>query len=336
VFTLRGNFVRYFRVFAKTELIRLFYCILLRMPMRLPAAVAAIFTLGVVSSFALSAPHSGLSSSTSNSGAQRPAANLPHTTSPASGNVSKGMSGMIDLRNKPMILGNSISGGGTQPNNNATRMGAGFALPTKTAPMDPELFTSKWSAEHPNAWQPTSEGVDYWAMPTEIELIGWLGWPEESADSTAGQKIPNSPPASIAPTPETGDAESSKHRVANAPSTVGPTETKANGEVCFPLGVFRLAPAGQEEAHLILQLVIKKDGTLAGNYCDLISDQATAVEGQVDRKSRRVSFHVGTRQTANFEADLADLTADVTPLFAVYSDHHVQNWLMTRVQAPKP
>ncbi|HTQ38139.1 MAG TPA: hypothetical protein VMJ32_03875 [Pirellulales bacterium] len=227
---------------------------------------------------------------------------------------------MIDLRNSNQLL-------------NTWLPASGALSGPKALPLDPEPFTTSWYSEHPNAWHSLPTDSDVWATPTQTETAKWLGW-STTASSTVTTGTAVSQPADSTTSSVKAVSESAKSeqvindKQGNATTAHGSSDANS----WMPLGVYMLAPAGQDEAHLIVQLAVDKQGKLAGNYYDVLSDQANFLQGVLESTSQKGTFHIGEKERATFETSLAELTSEVTPLLVKYGDGHSQSWLMVRIQ----
>jgi hypothetical protein len=112
---------------------------------------------------------------------------------------------------------------------------------------------------------------------------------DAETDDTQSQDINNSPAAQLA-------AE-------------GVTDPPQDAKL-LPLGVYTLAPKGQDESTASVRLAVSKDGVVRGVYYDSLGHQGHPVRGAVDKKTQRVAWTVGDNKNAVFETSLASLTHD--------------------------
>jgi hypothetical protein len=98
----------------------------------------------------------------------------------------------------------------------------------------------------------------------------------------------------------------------------------------LPLGVFTLAPKGQEQASALVQLALGHDGKLRGTYYDLLSDQDHSVTGAVDKKTQRAAFRFGPQGKVVFETSLANLTQDSGSVAVHYENGETRGWTLAR------
>jgi hypothetical protein len=56
-----------------------------------------------------------------------------------------------------------------------------------------------------------------------------------------------------------------------------------------------------------VQLAVDRDGHVAGNYYDMITNSACNVSGDVKRKSQRVNFSLNKNKSITFRAHISQL-----------------------------
>ena len=104
----------------------------------------------------------------------------------------------------------------------------------------------------------------------------------------------------------------------------------------MPLGVFALAPAGQKQSNVTIQLAVDKQGLIRGNYTDNFSGQPVQIQGAVDKDTQRVCWTVGQNKTDVFEAGLYNLTKPEAPVLVHFGKTRTEQWLLVRLQQPAP
>lgn len=65
-----------------------------------------------------------------------------------------------------------------------------------------------------------------------------------------------------------------------------------------------------------------------------MTDQAIAVQGQVDKDTQRVAFRIGESEDIVVETGLFNLTQDETPVLVHFGSEKVENWLLVRLEQP--
>ncbi len=120
--------------------------------------------------------------------------------------------------------------------------------------------------------------------------------------------------------------------VASAP------ELPAEESQWMPLGVFALTRDGQSSGPaptLFLQLVISKEGILAGTLHDTKTDTSQTIEGMVDKESQRTAWNVVGKPRPIMETGIYNLTQDTAPSLAHFADGTTQQVLMVRLEDPQ-
>ena len=105
----------------------------------------------------------------------------------------------------------------------------------------------------------------------------------------------------------------------------------------MPLGVFALTQDGQKsgpDPTLFLQLVISKEGIIAGTLRNTATESTQEIEGVVDKESQRVAWAVKGRARPIMETGIVNLTEDAAPSLIHFDDGETQQWLMVRLEEP--
>jgi hypothetical protein len=101
-----------------------------------------------------------------------------------------------------------------------------------------------------------------------------------------------------------------------------------------PLGVFALVRGEEQTSDKIFQLAVNRDGVIRGNYYDAIADSTLPVYGSVDKRTQRAAWSVGERPDVVFEAGIANLTRDETPILVHYRKDDTRQFTLVRVEQP--
>src|SRR5262249_6586151 len=120
-------------------------------------------------------------------------------------------------------------------------------------------------------------------------------------------------------------------QLADAGRQAKPPET----EEWQPLGVFALVRGEEETSDKIFQLAFSVNGVIRGNYYDAIADNTLPVYGTVDKVTQRAAWSIGERKDAVFEAGLANLTKDETPVLLHLGSGNDQQLALVRVEKPQ-
>ena len=101
----------------------------------------------------------------------------------------------------------------------------------------------------------------------------------------------------------------------------------------LPLGVWAFAQEEKGDAYLFFQISIDKNGVVSGAYENLLSGEVSPISGQVDKKTQRVAWKIGSNRTV-IEADLQNLTQDVASCLVHFDTDTTQTWLLVRLKDP--
>ena len=106
---------------------------------------------------------------------------------------------------------------------------------------------------------------------------------------------------------------------------------KLNGS---PLGVWALAQEEKGDAYMFFQISIDKNGAVNGAYQNVLSGERSPISGQVDKKTQRVAWKIGSNNTV-IETGLQNLTQDVASCLVHFGPDTTQTWLLVRLKQPE-
>lgn len=101
------------------------------------------------------------------------------------------------------------------------------------------------------------------------------------------------------------------------------------------LGVFAMVGEGEEKSTNLFQFAINKEGVIAGEYYNALTDTTEPVSGSVDSKTQRAAWRVTDRKFPVYEAGIANLTKDETTMLVHFSKEKAQQFTLVRIQAPE-
>jgi hypothetical protein len=114
----------------------------------------------------------------------------------------------------------------------------------------------------------------------------------------------------------------------------GRTAQLAADEEWKPLGVYAVVRGEEEASDKLFQLAVTRDGVIRGNYYDAVADNTLPVYGSVDRQAQRAAWSVGDKKDVIFEAGVANLTNDETPILVHHGKDNTQQFTLVRVEQP--
>jgi hypothetical protein len=118
-------------------------------------------------------------------------------------------------------------------------------------------------------------------------------------------------------------------------ATVTPpaSQEQASAAEWLPLGTFALSTSQADvEPTRVVQLAVDKSGIIAGTMYNTQTDQAAAIQGQVDKDTQRVAFRIGEGDQVVAETGLANLTQDQAPLLVHFGPDRRENYLLIRLE----
>jgi hypothetical protein len=102
----------------------------------------------------------------------------------------------------------------------------------------------------------------------------------------------------------------------------------------LPLGVWAMVQEDKGDAYMFFQISIDKDGVVTGAFKNLLSGETSPISGQVDKKTQRVAWKIGSNSSTVIEAGLQNLTQDVASCLVHFGTDTTQTWLLVRLKDP--
>ena len=75
---------------------------------------------------------------------------------------------------------------------------------------------------------------------------------------------------------------------------------------------------------------------MRGNYQNRASGETIAISGFVDKKTQRAAWTIGDDKLPVYEAGIANLTKDATPILIHLEDGQIKQMTLIRLQQPNP
>lgn len=102
----------------------------------------------------------------------------------------------------------------------------------------------------------------------------------------------------------------------------------------IPLGVFAVVEGNQTTSNDTFELAVNPEGVIRGNYNNIQDQQVLGLSGAVDKKSQRAAWKIADDKFPIYEAGIANLTKDATPLYVHTEDGQSRQMTLIRLQAP--
>ena len=101
------------------------------------------------------------------------------------------------------------------------------------------------------------------------------------------------------------------------------------------LGVFAMVAEGETKSTNLFQLAVNKEGMIAGEYYNALTDETLPVFGSVGEKSQVAAWRVADKKFPVYEAGIANLTKEETTMIVHYSKEKYQQFTLVRLQKPE-
>ncbi len=196
-------------------------------------------------------------------------------------------------------------------------------------------FTPAWYRRYPGAWYAAGWAAGRaWLAPAWSTVAVYGGFPAQPVYYDYGSNIVyNAGNVYVDAAPVATAAEYAQQAIqlADAGRTAKPPEK----EDWQPLGVFALVRGEEQTSDKIFQLALSRDGVIRGNYYDAIADYTLPVYGSVDKTTQRAAWSIGAKKDVVFEAGIANLTKEETPVLVHFGDGNDQQLALVRIEKPQ-
>jgi hypothetical protein len=102
----------------------------------------------------------------------------------------------------------------------------------------------------------------------------------------------------------------------------------------LPLGVWAMVQEEKGDAFMFFQISIDKNGVVTGAFKNLLSGEVSPISGQVDKKTQRVAWKIGSNSSTVIETGLQNLTQEVASCLVHFGTDTTQTWLLVRLKNP--
>ena len=185
-----------------------------------------------------------------------------------------------------------------------------------------------------NAWQPTNVvSPSLYTHPGYSGLARAFGMAAAPVAYDYGGNVVVQPDAVYV----NGDVVGTPQEYAQQTSAIasaGQSAEPAADSKWLPLGVFAVVEGDATSSDDIFQLTVNPQGIIRGNYNNVRTNQVESISGSVDTKTQRTAWTIGDDQSPVYEAGLANLTKDITPMLVITADG--QSHQMSLIRLPQP
>lgn len=102
----------------------------------------------------------------------------------------------------------------------------------------------------------------------------------------------------------------------------------------LPLGVFAIVEGEATSSDDVFQLAVNPQGVIRGNYHNTRSDDVESLSGSVDKQTQRAAWTIGSDQAPVYEAGIANLTKNETPILVHTADGQSRQLTLIRLEQP--
>ena len=218
---------------------------------------------------------------------------------------------------------------GTYFNSNSALAAQTTAVRAATYP----AYSAAAYAEYPNAWHANNwaHGSVYY-NPGYRALAATLGLPGTPLLYDYGANVVSQSGVVYVNGDSAGTSEAyagEAEQIAASGQTDPGQDTKWT-----PLGVFAVVEGDQTTSNDTFELAINREGVIRGNYNNIKDQQVLGLSGGVDKKSQRAAWKIADDRFPIYEAGIANLTKDATPLYVHMEDGQSRQMTLIRLQAP--
>jgi hypothetical protein len=213
--------------------------------------------------------------------------------------------------------------------------GAYPAQAAALAGMSYPYYNPAMYAGYPNAWAPVNmAGSSLYANPGYTATASQLGMAAQPAPYDYGSNVVVQPDGVYV----NGDAAGTPAQYSDQANQIAGNGRSAQPDQdgkWLPLGVFAVVEGNATTSDDIFQLAVNPQGTIRGNYHNVKSNQVEKITGSVDKQSQRAAWTIGDDKTPVYEAGIANLTKDATPILVHLPDKQVHQVSLIRLPPPQ-
>ena len=134
-----------------------------------------------------------------------------------------------------------------------------------------------------------------------------------------------------------GDPAGTSQEYADQASQIATSEQSvqpADDSQWMPLGVFAIVEGDATNSDDTFQLAVNPQGAIRGNYHKISTDDVESLSGSVDKQSQRAAWTIGSDQAPVYEAGIANLTKNETPILVHTADGQSRQLTLIRLEQP--
>lgn len=195
-------------------------------------------------------------------------------------------------------------------------------------------YNPTFYAGYANAWNPANwAAASYYTNPGYSALAATLGIAAAANPYDYGGNVVNQSNTYYV----NGDAAGTSQEYSDQAAQIagaGQSAAPPDDSKWLPLGVFAVCEGEATSSDDVFQLAVNPDGVIRGNYHNLRNDQVETISGSVDKSTQRAAWTIGSDQAPVYEAGIANLTKDATPMLVHDGDGQTSQLTLVRLQEP--
>jgi hypothetical protein len=198
-----------------------------------------------------------------------------------------------------------------------------------------DCFHGGWWAQYPNAWRAAAwVGAAVWVASTWNNCSSFCGYPAAPVYYDYGSNVVYEGDSVYVDGTSVGTQEQYAQQ-AIAVADAGKQAEASKDAEWLPLGVFAMVQGERTDSNDLFQLAVNKEGTIRGNFYNVLSDSTLPVTGAVDKKTQRASWTVGDKKEPVYEVGFANLTKAETTMMVHFGKARSQQWTLIQIDQPK-
>ena len=197
-------------------------------------------------------------------------------------------------------------------------------------------FNPVWYTAHPGAWLAAGWAANAaWNVATWPSLATFVDISAPPVYLDYGNTIVYQNNNVYVNGTEEGPAEQYNQQAINLASA-GQEAKAPKTDKWQSLGVFSLVQGEEKTSNTMFQLAVDRKGIIRGTYYDALMDTSTEVYGPWTRSRSEPLGPSARIKTPVFETGIYNLTKEETPVLVHFGKTKAQQWLLVRVEKPKP
>jgi hypothetical protein len=195
-------------------------------------------------------------------------------------------------------------------------------------------YGASWYAGYPNAWPASNmmygsvySNPGYGATASQVGLAG------QPTAYDYGSNVVVQPDAVYV----NGDSVGTPQQYADQASQIAAAGRSAQPDQAtkwVPLGVFAVVEGNATNSDDVFQLAVSPDGIIRGNYNNVRTKQVDKITGSVDKASQRAAWTIGEDKLPVYEAGIANLTKNSTPILVELGGGQAHQMTLVRLTEP--